>query len=120
MKTTLQEKIDERVGEFKEKYKGILPPEAIEAGADWYRQAFLSIAKEVVEEMRDKMPKVITPTIEPPPNKLSQNQIFAGGQTNMAMRVLEVLGVIEKNIETLEKPNTPCGNCHADHKGETL
>lgn len=47
--------------------------------------------KEIVEEIIANMPKVITPTVEPPPNKLSQNQIFAGGQTNMAMRVMELL-----------------------------
>jgi len=35
--------------------------------------------------------KVITPTIEPPPNKLSQNQIFAGGQMNMLVRMAEIV-----------------------------
>jgi len=35
--------------------------------------------------------KVIIPTIEPPPNKLSQNQIFAGGQMNMLVRMAEII-----------------------------
>ena len=35
--------------------------------------------------------KVITPTIEPPPNRLSQNQIFAGGQMNMLVRMGEII-----------------------------
>src|SRR3990167_8036599 len=33
--------------------------------------------KKVIEEIRKNLPKVITPTVEPPPNQLSQNQIFA-------------------------------------------
>ena len=41
--------------------------------------------------------KVITPTVEPPPNKLSQNQIFAGGQMNMLMRMNEMLDEINKD-----------------------
>ena len=35
--------------------------------------------------------KIITPIVEPPPNNLSQSQIFASGQVNMLMRVREVL-----------------------------
>jgi hypothetical protein len=35
--------------------------------------------------------KIITPTIEPPPNRLSQNQIFAGGEMNMLIRMNEII-----------------------------
>lgn len=35
--------------------------------------------------------KVITPSVEPPKNHLSQNQIFAGGQMNMLVRMGEII-----------------------------
>jgi len=45
--------------------------------------------------VRENLPKVITPTVEPPPNNLSQNQIFAGGQMNMLLRVTDLLASFE-------------------------
>ena len=39
--------------------------------------------------------QILVPEIEPPKNKLSQNQIFAGGQMNMIIRVVEI---IDKNL----------------------
>ena len=45
--------------------------------------------QKTVRELREL--KVITPTVEPPPNKLSQNQIFAGGQMNMLSRMTEII-----------------------------
>jgi len=45
--------------------------------------------QKIIKEIKNL--KVITPTIEPPPNKLSQNQIFAGGQTNMILRTIEII-----------------------------
>ena len=50
----------------------------------------------LIAEIEGRLPKVITPTVEPPPNKLSQNQIFAGGQVNMILRVKELLETILK------------------------
>ena len=52
-----------------------------------------------LEWVKSNLPKVITPTIEPPPNRLSQNQIFAGGQTNMAIRIIELLDQAIKENE---------------------
>ena len=47
------------------------------------------------ETLLKNLPKVITPTVEPPQNKLSQNQIFAGGQMNMLLRIEEVINKIK-------------------------
>ena|SRR3990167_5227017 len=46
-----------------------------------------------------KSTKAITPNVEPPPNHLSQNQIFAGGQVNMHLRVMEAI----ESIKALKK-----------------
>ena len=45
--------------------------------------------QKMIKELREL--KVVTPTIEPPPNKLSQNQIFVGGQMNMLLRMIEII-----------------------------
>ena len=50
----------------------------------------------LIAEIEGRLPKVIIPTIEPPPNRLSQNQIFGGGQANMLIRVKELLEVMIK------------------------
>jgi len=58
-----------------------------------------SIQQAIAEErarVRENLPKVITPTVEPPPNNLSQNQIFAGGQMNMLLRVTDLLASLDK------------------------
>ena len=47
------------------------------------------------KRVRENLPKIITPTVEPPPNNLSQNQIFAGGQMNMLLRVTDLLESFE-------------------------
>ena len=60
---------------------------------------FSTYTSEIIGAVDKELKKlrVITPTIEPPPNKLSQNQVFAGGQMNMLMRMNEVLNkFIEK------------------------
>lgn len=58
----------------------------------------LERAKEIAKNV-----KVITPTVEPPPNRLSQNQIFAGGEVNMNLRIGEA---IDSELQKLqeEKP----------------
>ena len=45
--------------------------------------------QKAIREIRNL--RVITPTVEPPPNRLSQNQVFAGGQMNMLLRATEVI-----------------------------
>lgn len=35
--------------------------------------------------------KVINPTIEPPPNRLSQTHVFVTGQINMLLRITEII-----------------------------
>jgi len=59
------------------------------------RQALEEIVVEDRKRVRENLPKVITPTVEPPPNNLSQNQIFAGGQMNMLLRVTDLLASFE-------------------------
>jgi len=57
-----------------------------------------SIHQAVAEERArvwGNLPKIITPTVEPPPNGLSQNQIFAIGQMNMLLRVFDLLESLE-------------------------
>jgi len=59
------------------------------------------LAQAVVEErarVRENLPKIITPTVEPPPNNLSQNQIFASGQMNMLLRVTDLLSSLDKPL----------------------
>jgi len=58
----------------------------------------MKLDKETLKFILENLPKVITPTVEPPPNKLSQNQVFAGGQVNMAIRTKEL---IEKELKEL-------------------
>ena len=53
----------------------------------------------ILKKLEQNLPKVITPTVEPPPNRLSQNQIFAGGQANMLLRVMEVFTEAIKEIK---------------------
>ena len=73
----------------------------LEAVIAAYARAFLAGEKKgaegVIERIRENLPKVITPTVEPPPNKLSQNQIFAGGQVNMLLRIEEKLQALKTN-----------------------
>ena len=47
----------------------------------------------IIEEI--KKLKVISPNVEPPKNKLSQNQIFIAGQMNVFMRLEDII----KNIK---------------------
>ena len=66
--------------------------------------AFKSTMQEIItqtlaeerERVRENLPKIITPTVEPPPNNLSQNQIFASGQMNMLLRVTDLLSSLDK------------------------
>ena len=64
-----------------------------------------SIDQAIAEErksVRENLPKIITPTVEPPPNNLSQNQIFASGQINMLLRVYDVLDYLDKPVTKKE------------------
>ena len=47
--------IEQKTQEYRDKYKGILPEEAIEAGAEWYREALERAMKQGREEMREAM-----------------------------------------------------------------
>ena len=72
---------------------------AVKAGYLSYRPIFINQA--VAEErarVMEILPKIITPTVEPPPNNLSQNQIFAGGQMNMLLRVYDLLSSLDKPV----------------------
>jgi len=65
----------------------------------------LLIQQAVAEErkrVRENLPKIITPTVEPPPNGLSQNQIFASGQMNMLLRVFDLLEPLDKPLTDKE------------------
>ncbi len=44
-------KVEEKVEEFIKSYEGILPPEAIEYGAEWYRQALASSYEQGVRDV---------------------------------------------------------------------
>jgi len=66
-------------------------------------ESFLSfkIQEAVAEErarVRENLPKIITPTVEPPFNNLPQNQIFASGQMNMLLRVFDLLSSLNKSV----------------------
>lgn len=56
---------------------------------------------EVIEQERERIIeeinklKVISPNVEPPKNRLSQNQIFIAGQMNVFMRLEDII----KNIK---------------------
>jgi len=54
------------------------------------------------ERVRENLPKIITPTVEPSPNNLSQNQIFASGQMNMLLRVTDLLSSLDTPIPNKE------------------
>jgi len=75
--------------------------EYLKYGNDLIAQA----EQEMLKKIREKIEKVkvITPTVELPPNKLSQNQIFAGGQANMFLRITEALASLNKEINNKEK-----------------
>ena len=72
----------------------------------WFEKKLREVeAQAVAEEMakvRENLPKVIMPTVEPPPNNLSQNQIFASGQINMLLRVYDVLDYLDKPVTKKE------------------
>ena len=53
------------------------------------REEIAAKLNKIIEEIKNL--KIIIPTVEPPPNKLSQNQIFASGQMNMLLRVTEII-----------------------------
>ena len=95
--TLLKQHIEESQKEFEEKF----PTKQIEYP---YIKSFLTsreklLVEKLIKEIKNNLPKVITPTVEPPPNHLSQNQIFAGGQVNMATRVIEELDDLLKSLE---------------------
>lgn len=45
--------------------------------------------------------QILTPDVEPPPNSLTQNQVFAAGQMNMIMRVREHVDEVTKRLKAL-------------------
>lgn len=59
--SNIQEKINKIVDEYRKGYGDILPPEVIEGGCAWYREALESIATQAVEEYKkellEKLPK---------------------------------------------------------------
>lgn len=56
----INEKIEERVTEYKNRYEGILNPEIIEGGANWYRQALQEVASQVLDEFVAYARKALT------------------------------------------------------------
>ena len=54
-----------------------------------YDKGYKAAVEKCVEAAKSL--KIITPTVEPPRNVLSQNQIFVTGQMNMYIRVLKNL-----------------------------
>lgn len=103
-----QKEIKDILGLFipKAKEDGVVSQERIEWELDFRSHILSSVAsrekllvEKLIKEIKNNLPKVITPTVEPPPNHLSQNQIFAGGQVNMATRVIEKLDDLLKSLE---------------------
>ena len=86
---------------FKEQIKKELIKEILESpNHDNWRLGYMTGASEarleVLTEIEKEMPKVITPSTELPPNKLSQNGIFFLGQENMLIRVRELIEKLKK------------------------
>lgn len=116
--TNLQQLIGQAKKEFAEKFS---------LNGRWWRKDLSSAFKTVVieynkdieaflkaklreaykagaEGMRNAIEiKVLTPSTEPPPNNLSQNQIFGSGQMNAMIRINEK---VEAFLSTLNPPNT--------------
>lgn len=91
----LQQFIEKKCKEFENKllheWVNQIDYDDIQNAKDFLRQSLTECAKATADAVRGELPKVITPTVEPPQNKLSQNQIFAGGQMNMLIRTKEII-----------------------------
>lgn len=63
-----------------------------------YDQGYADARREVMMEVKEAISKlkIITPEREPPRNKLTQNQIFAGGQINMLVRLNDALATLRE------------------------
>jgi len=88
---------DDLVYDSREEVKGIL----LDFKKSVRRVCSTELTQAVAEErarIRENLPKIITPTVEPPPNNLSQNQIFASGQMNMLLRVTDLLSSLDKPL----------------------
>ena len=79
---------------------------ALDSNADTQAEVLIELFRNIQEEAKieeramvmENLPKIITPTVEPAPNKLSQNQIFASGQINMLLRVTDLLASLDKPV----------------------
>jgi hypothetical protein len=101
---TIKELLAKQEREFEEKF-GYMNGGFIDLSKQFgdFKSLLLSQKLELLKAVEENLPKVIMPTVEPSPNKLSQNQIFAGGQMNMLIRVGELLASVRETIKELEK-----------------
>ena len=72
-----QDTLEEIVADFKKSYEGILPPESIERGAQWYRNALTSYRNDVLEEVLAALKEIET-WPEPQPGAGAELGALAG------------------------------------------
>jgi len=101
----LPEDVERRLKEWSENPDTGLCADFTTDGYAYYEELKIFLADELAiaraeerERVRENLPKIITPTVEPPPNNLSQNQIFASGQMNMLLRVFDLLSSLNKSV----------------------
>ena len=75
--------LEEIVADFKKSYEGILPPESIERGAEWYRNALTSYRNDVLEEAHDEIKKL---------------NAYGDGQIAFKHQILEVIKTLKVDI----------------------
>ena len=93
---TNTEKISEDVEKILKGFDGMIGSK--QKLKDLFSTSITQAIAEERERLRENLPKIITPTVEPSPNNLSQNQIFASGQMNMLLRVTELLYSLDKPL----------------------
>jgi len=91
----LMDKLWDKYGESYEVYN---PKEFAREIESFLATSINQARAEERERVKENLPKIITPTVEPPPNNLSQNQIFASGQMNMLLRVYDILDSLDKPV----------------------
>lgn len=80
---TKEEYIDDVVEEYRERYDGILPPQVIDAGADWYEQKL----SEAIEWERERILELVDSKIKADEMQ-ERNQAF-----------MDVINLIENDHE---------------------
>jgi len=97
---TNTEKISEDVEKILKGFDGMIGSK--QKLKDLFSTSITQAIAEERERLRENLPKIITPTVEPSPNNLSQNQIFASGQMNMLLRVTDLLSSLDTPLTDKE------------------